>query len=108
MCRGNINQVESRDEWMTALPTKRATKPSYMDQKSVSTFSSHGADSTADDPSWTVLPGQAPQLHIAYKGPMKRPQVPQDRIAEKNAALMELAKQQQAGVQVCYDSSLSG
>jgi hypothetical protein len=79
---------------MTALPTKRAMKPAYMEQTSVNTFSSQGAAGVADDPSWTALPGQAPQLNIGYKGPMKKPQVPQDIIAEKNAELMKLARKQ--------------
>lgn len=81
---------------MTALPTKCATKPAYMEQTSVNAFSSQGTQGAADDPSWTALPGQAPQLHLAYKGPMKKPQGPQDIIAEKNAELMRLARKQDA------------
>lgn len=85
---------------MTALPTKRAMKPAYMEQTSVNSFSSQGAQGGADDPSWTALPGQAPQLHIGYKGPMKKPQLPQDVIAEKNAELMKLARRQESKEQV--------
>lgn len=92
---------------MTALPTKRAVQPAYMEQTSVNAFSSQGAQGAADDPSWTALPGQAAQLKIVYKGPMKKPQVPQDIIAEKNAELMKLARQQDAKEQVWPTSCFS-
>jgi hypothetical protein len=81
---------------MTALPAKRTITPAYMEQAHVTAFSSHGASGTDADPSWTALPGQAPQLNIGYKGPMKKPQVPQDIIAQKNAELMKLASKQHA------------
>ena len=108
MCRGKLGEPEVRDEWMTALPTKRAMKPAYMEQTSVNAFSSQGAQGAADDPSWTALPGQAPRLHIAYKGPMKKPQVAQDVIAEKNAELMRLARQQESKDQVRFLSASCG
>lgn len=103
-CRGKLGEPKSRDEWMTSLPTKRAMKPAYMEQTSVNAFSSQGAQGAAEDASWTALPGQAPQLHIGYKGPMKKPQLAKDVIAEKNAELMRLSRQLQLKDQV---SSLS-
>ena len=91
-----------RDEWMTALPEKRSMNPAYMDQKGVSAFASQSSQAAAQDASWTALPGQTTQqqLHLTFgvpgggHGRTKRPDTAEDVIAQKNAALMRLARRE--------------
>lgn len=102
----------TRDEWMTALPGKRPSKPAYMAQANVTSFSKHGGVGNAEsDAGWTALPGQKAsevRLLTSRAGVTARtvqPMTVKESITAKNLHLMALARQQdkssQPEVSIC-------
>lgn len=91
---------------MTALPQKKQSKPAYMSQASVTSFSQQGGVGNAEsDAGWTALPGQKAsevRLLTSEAGAMARtvqPMTVKESIAAKNLQLMALAQQQEKSYQ---------
>lgn len=87
---------------MTMLPEKRESKPAYMAQANVTTFSQQGGFGNAvPDAGWTALPGQsASAVRTLTSGATTMPKTVQPKtvkesIAEKNMHLMALVQQQE-------------